>query len=209
MKRGLFITFEGIDGCGKTTQVEYFKRLLDERGVRYICVREPGGTRISESIRGLLLNKLNTKMTDETEALLFAAARAQLVSEVILPALKEGTLVLSDRFYDSSVAYQGYARGMGEKFIRSINSYALTKCTPDHTLFFDISPEQVQRRITSRGAKDRMESERSAFHEMVYAGYKHIIEDEPERFITIDAAGSIDEVSAQVKNALEGILQAW
>ena len=209
MKKGLFITFEGIDGCGKSTQIEYFKELLTDAGVPFICVREPGGTPISESIRTLLLDKRNTEMLDETEALLFAAARTQLVSEVILPALKEGRLVLSDRFYDSSVAYQGTARGLGEAFVRSINSYATQHCRPDCTLFFDISPDKVRERISSRGEADRLEGEGAAFHERVYRGYLDIIAKEPERFMRIDASGSVEEVNAHVKRAFEEILKRW
>ena len=198
MQKGLFITFEGIDGCGKSTQVEYFKSLMQQNNIDFITVREPGGTAISEKIRALLLDPENKEMTDEAEVLLFAAARAQLVRQVILPALNEGKHVLCDRFYDSSIAYQGYGRRIGADFVKNANAYALESCTPDYTLFFDISPEAVRSRVLSRGECDRMENEQAEFHNRVYMGYVELKKSCPGRIIPIDASGSIEEVNRKV-----------
>lgn len=209
MKKGLFITFEGIDGCGKSTQIEYFKNILINNGIDFICVREPGGTAISEKIRTLLLDKENSRMANETEVLLFAASRAQLLSEVILTALNSGKIVLCDRFIDSSLAYQGYARQLDINFIKAANSYALDNCMPDYTLYFDISPEDVKQRLSTRGQSDRIEAEEQLFHQRVYEGYNKIYSDTSRNIIKIDANGSIEEVYAQVLQAARSILKKW
>ena len=209
MKKGLFITFEGIDGCGKSTQVEYFKSILRERGIDFISVREPGGTAISEKIRALLLDKENGEMVSEAEVLLFAASRAQLVGQTILPALAEGKIVLCDRYADSSIAYQGYGRELSVPFVKAANSYALSSCPPDYTLYFDATPAQVSSRITKRGEADRMEAEKAAFHERVYDGYARLYSDTDRNIIRIAAGGTIEEVSSQVLSAAEEILSRW
>ena len=126
--KGKFITFEGCEGSGKSTHVALFKEYLDRNGINYLFLREPGGTPISEKIRGLILDVANSEMTDETEALLYASARAQLISQQILPALKNGTLVFCDRYIDSSFAYQSYARGLGFEFVEKVNSFAIENC---------------------------------------------------------------------------------
>ncbi len=209
MKKGLFITFEGVDGCGKSTQVEYFKRILQEKGIDFISVREPGGTAISEKIRTILLDKDNAEMVNEAEVLLYAASRAQLVGQVILPALKEGKVVLCDRYADSSIAYQGYGRQLNVDFVRSANSYALDNCEPDYTLYFDVTPDKVRARITSRGEADRLEAEKESFHDRVYNGYKKFYSEIERNLITIDASRSIEEVSVHVLTAAEEILKKW
>ncbi len=209
MRRGLFITFEGIDGCGKSTQIEIFKGLLDAKNIPYLALREPGGTRISESIRNILLDAHNAEMADQTEVLLFAAARAQLVSERILPALNSGICVLCDRYIDSSIAYQAYGRELGEEFVKSANSFSMANCMPDRTLFFNVSPLDVKTRLEGRGSSDRMESEKTVFHERVFHGYLSLLRQYPERIISIDASKSIEQVSKEVKSAAKDIFQKW
>lgn len=209
MKRGLFITFEGIDGCGKSTQIEYFKELLKDSSIPFTSLREPGGTKISESIRDILLDSSNSDMNPYSEVLLFAAARAQLVIEKILPALESGVCVLCDRYIDSSIAYQAFGRGLGEEFVKSANSYAIENCMPDFTLFFNASPICVKGRIQARGEKDRMESEKNAFHERVYQGYLSLLAKEPERIKSIDATKSIEEVSRELKTFTKEIFLEW
>ena len=135
---GLFITMEGTDGAGKTTQINRLAQYFEDKGYKVICTREPGGTPISEKIREIIIDKNNTEMTDMTEALLYAAARAQHTQEVILPALKEGDIVISDRFVDSSVVYQGFARSIGERLIKNINKYAVGDLEPDITFFLKL-----------------------------------------------------------------------
>ena len=140
--RGRFITVEGTDGAGKSTQIDMLVSFLEKKGVKTLVTREPGGTEIREKLREIILDPQNKKMTDITEAMLYAAARAQHVEEKIIPALKEGIFVICDRFVDSSIAYQGYARGIDINMIESINSYAVCQIVPDVTLFFDLSPEK-------------------------------------------------------------------
>ena len=146
MMKGIFITFEGIDGCGKSTQCELLKDYLTDNGKDFIFVREPGGTVIGERIREILLDKKNTQMTARTELMLFEAARAQITDEVIRPALEEGKTVICDRFFDSSSAYQGKARGMGMEFVSDLNMAATGGLKPDITFFFDISAEEALER---------------------------------------------------------------
>ena len=135
--KGQFITFEGCEGSGKSTQVALFKSYLEKNAIDYVFTREPGGTKISEKIRTLILDVENSEMTDECEALLYASARAQLVKELIIPSLESGKLVLCDRYIDSSIAYQAYARGIGKEFISKINSYAIENCMPNYTVFIN------------------------------------------------------------------------
>ena len=164
----MFVTFEGCEGVGKSTQLNMLKDYLCRTGQEAVFVREPGSTRISERIRTVILDPALTEMTAETEALLYAAARAQLVSEVILPALSAGKTVICDRYVDSSVAYQGYARGLGADMIRRINSYALENAVPDVTVFIDLRPSASFRSVRR---EDRLEREAEDFHNRVYDGY--------------------------------------
>ena len=166
----MFVTFEGCEGVGKSTQLNMLKEYLSATGQEAVYVREPGSTRISEKIRSVILDPANTEMTAETEALLYAAARAQLVSEVILPALSAGKTVICDRYVDSSAAYQGYARGLGLgiDFVRRINSYALANAMPDVTVFIDLRPSDAFRSVRR---EDRLEREKAEFHDKVYEGY--------------------------------------
>jgi len=203
--KGIFITFEGIDGCGKSTQCEMLKDYLTEYGKEFIFVREPGGTEIGERIREILLDKKNTQMTARTELLLFEAARAQITDEVIKPALEDGKIVICDRFFDSSSAYQGMARGMGMDFVANLNMAATGGLKPDVTFFFDISAEEALVRRGKRGeASDRIELAGLKFQEDVRQGYLELAESSGGRIVTIDARLGIDEIFEQVKGALEG-----
>ena len=203
--KGIFITFEGIDGCGKSTQCEMLKEYLKENNKDFIFVREPGGTVIGERIREILLDKKNSQMTARTELLLFEAARAQITDEVIKPALEEGKIVLCDRFFDSSSAYQGMARGMGMDFVAGLNMAATGGLKPDVTFFFDISAEEALERRGKRGeASDRIELAGLKFQEDVRRGYIELAKDSGGRVITIDATKGIDEIFEVVKSSLEG-----
>lgn len=201
--KGKFITFEGCEGSGKTTKLNALKEYLDKQGVKYLFTREPGGNPISERIREVILDVKNEGMTPVTEALLYAAARVQLLNDRIGPALEEGTLVICDRYVDSSLAYQGEARGLGQDFIRSVNAYALEHYRPDCTIFLDITPEQAFERKNGADENDRMEQAGMAFHKKVYEGYKKIAIAEPDRFIAVDAVGEKDEVFARVLAVLK------
>ena len=203
--KGIFITFEGIDGCGKSTQCELLKNFLTDSGKEFIFVREPGGTVIGERIREILLDKKNSQMTARTELLLFEAARAQITDEVIKPALEEGKIVICDRFFDSSSAYQGMARGMGMDFVSGLNMAATGGLKPDITFFFDISAEEALERRGKRGeASDRIELAGLKFQEDVRQGYLELAKNSGGRIVTIDAKLGIDEIFEQVKEALEG-----
>ena len=203
--KGIFITFEGIDGCGKSTQCELLKNYLNDAGKEFIFVREPGGTVIGERIREILLDKKNSQMTARTELLLFEAARAQITDEVIRPSLEEGKTVICDRFFDSSSAYQGMARGMGMEFVSGLNMAATGGLAPDITFFFDISAEEALERRGKRGeASDRIELAGLKFQEDVRRGYLELAKSSGGRIVTIDARLGIDEIFGQVKEALEG-----
>ncbi|MBR4430478.1 MAG: dTMP kinase [Clostridiales bacterium] len=205
MMKGIFITFEGIDGCGKSTQCELLKNYLESNGKDFLFVREPGGTEIGERIREILLDKKNSRMTARTELLLFEAARAQITDEVIKPALEEGKIVLCDRFFDSSSAYQGMARGMGMDFVGSLNMAATGGLKPDITFFFDITAEAAFERRGKRGeASDRIELAGLKFQEDVRKGYLELAKNSDGRIVTIDAAKGIDEIFAQILETLEG-----
>ena len=205
MMKGIFITFEGIDGCGKSTQCEMLKDFLKEQNKDFIFVREPGGTIIGERIREILLDKKNSQMTARTELLLFEAARAQITDEVIKPALEDGKIVLCDRFFDSSSAYQGMARGMGMDFVSGLNMAATGGLAPDITFFFDISAEEALERRGKRGeASDRIELAGLKFQEDVRRGYIELAKNSEGRVITIDATKSIDEIFEVVKDSLKG-----
>lgn len=178
----MFITFEGCEGVGKSTQLAMLKDYLHRTGQDAVYVREPGSTEISEQIRKIILDPANTAMTAETEALLYAAARAQLVAQVIRPALDQGKTVICDRYLDSSVAYQGYARGLGEDFVKKVNSYAVKYALPDVTVFIDLRPSASFRSVSRN---DRLERENAAFHDRVYEGFIAQSKASPERFVCI------------------------
>ena len=198
MRKGKFISFEGCEGCGKSTQVRLLKEYLTEKGIPFITAREPGGTEISEKIREIILDSRNSAMTDATEALLYAAARCQNINENILPALEEGKLVILDRYVDSSFAYQAYARGLGYDFVAKANDYALTHCMPDLTIFMDVDPERAFNRKGGVDKKDRLELAGLEFHKKVYLGYKELIKKSPDRFVIFAADGTKYETNALI-----------
>ncbi len=196
--RGKFITFEGCDGCGKSTQLKMLSEYLTEQGIPHIFTREPGGGKISEAIRDILLSGKNSEMTDECEALLYAASRVQHLNDRVEPALSEGKLVVCDRYVDSSLAYQAYARGLGDEFISKINAYALENYLPDVTVFIDLTPEAAFKRKHGADENDRLEQAGMAFHKRVYEGYKAIAAKEPNRVVCVDGNQTPDEVFTDV-----------
>jgi dTMP kinase len=198
MNKGLFITIEGMDGSGKSTQIKLLKKYLEELGKEVVLTREPGGTRIGERIREILLDPKSIDMKEETEILLYAAARAQIVSELILPELKSGKTVICDRFYDSSFAYQGYGRNMSLEIIKSANSFAMKEAKPDLTIFVDISPEKARKRIEDREI-DRLEMEGMAFHNRVYEGFKILARNNADRIKVVKADREVDEIFNDIK----------
>lgn len=196
--KGKFITFEGCEGSGKSTQVALIKQYLEDNNVDYDFTREPGSTNISEKIRSLILDINNSEMTYECEALLYASSRAQLVKERILPALNKGKLVICDRYIDSSMAYQAYARGLGEDFLRKINSYAIENCYPDYTVFLNISPTEAFKRKGGMDKDDRLEQSGLDFHNKVYEGYLKILNTESDRVISIVPSGTVMETHEKI-----------
>lgn len=187
MKTGRFITFEGPDGSGKTTVSLQVYQQLKEEGYPVLYTREPGGSAIAEQIRKVILDPQNTAMDARTEALLYAASRRQHLVEVILPALEQGIHVISDRFIDSSLAYQGVGRSIGIPEVLAINQFAVEGHMPEKTLFLDVKPETGLKRIEGREFLDRLDQEKLDFHEKVYAGYQEILKMFPDRFVCIDA----------------------
>ena len=196
--RGLFITVEGIDGCGKSTQARLIAAALEAAGHDVLRLREPGGVKISEQIRAILLDPANAEMGDVCELLLYEAARAQLVHQVIRPALAAGKTVVCDRFYDSTTAYQAFADGLDRNMVFQANELAVDGCRPDLTLVFDLPVEDALRRRSGREAEDRLELKGMEFQERVAAGFRAVAADEPDRAKLIDAGGSIAEVFSGV-----------
>ncbi len=205
MKKGLLITVEGGDGSGKTTQIQLLKEFLTYRGEDILFTREPGGTPISEKIRAVILDKKNAEMAPLTEALLYAASRAQHVAQVIGPALEHGKLVVCDRFVDSSVVYQGYARDLGD-CVSEINGFAVGNYLPDYTFFLKLPPEKAEKRLQQHN-KDRMEKEDRSFHQRVYDGYLSLAAAFPHRIIVIDADQSPAQVAGDIQLHMERILE--
>lgn len=201
--RGKFITFEGCDGCGKSTQLRLLSEYLTKNGIAHIFTREPGGGKISEAIRGILLNGKNAEMTDECEALLYAAARVQHLHDRVEPALCEGKLVVCDRYVDSSLAYQAYARGLGVEFVGKINAFALEKYPPDVTVFIDLTPEAAFKRKHGADENDRLEQAGIAFHKKVYDGYKRLAEEYSDRIVRVDGTKSPEGIFADVLRILK------
>lgn len=204
MRNGIFITFEGPDGSGKTTISTYVCEQLSARGYDVIYSREPGGIEIAEQIRNIILDPKNTAMDAKTEALLYVASRRQHFVEKIKPALEAGKIVICDRFVESSLAYQGCGRQIGIDEIYQLNQFAIEGCLPEMTLFLDISPEAGLKRIETRANKDRLDQETTAFHQRVYEGYKEVLRRYRERMCVIDA--SQDEQSVK-EEALNKVLE--
>ena len=201
--KGIFVTFEGCEGVGKSRQIKLLERYLIENNVKYYLTREPGGTEVSEQIRKVILDGKNVSMTDECEALLYAAARIQLLKQEIEPRLNNGELVLCDRYVDSSLAYQGYARGLGVEFIENINAYAIKNFTPDYTVFLNLPPEQAFKRKGGVDKTDRLELSGIDFHNKVYGGYLDLASKNPNRYLVIDASGEKEQTHAKVIAALK------
>ena len=201
MHSGKFISFEGSEGCGKSTQIERLTKRLENLKIDVIHTREPGGTDLGESIRHLLQHAPEGEnMTPESELLLFASSRAQLVREVIAPAIKKGTYVIADRFLDSTSIYQGVARGADESFLSHVHNFTVGDYYPNCTFLLDISVEEGRKRIESRsgGELDRMEREPDSFFEKVRSGYLNLADSEPERFEVLDGSLSVDVIEAQI-----------
>lgn len=199
MSRGRFITFEGGEGCGKSTQVKRLKAALEELGVEVLLTREPGGTVLSEQIRHLIKDQSEDPPCDRSELLLFLAARAQLVRNVIRPALERGAWVVSDRFSDSTLAYQGYGRGLSLDLIAQTNDFACEGLKPDLTVLLEVSAETARRRLRAREAAtstsaDRIELAGEEFHSRLARGFRELAKAEPYRIKTVDANGTADEV---------------
>lgn len=208
MQRGKFITFEGSEGCGKSTQIGRFVQLLQSRGLNVLQTREPGGTAVGEKIRNLLQHDEDAEgLSEESELLLFAASRAQLVREVIAPTLDEGTWVVADRFLDSTTVYQGFARGLDIGAVQRINAFAVGATMPDMTILLDLDAATGHARaVTASGGEgDRMEAQPLEFFEKVRNGYLALAEAEHERFRLIDASGSIEEVAGQIEAATKDL----
>lgn len=206
--RGAFLSMEGPDGSGKGTQLKRLQDTLDRYGFEVILTREPGGTLIGEKIRGILLDPENAGMTDETEALLYASARAQLVREVIRPAVEEGKLILCDRFVDSSAAYQGGGRQMGIERVLRINEPAVDGTLPDLTVYLDIDHRTAMARRCAVSEPDRMELEAESFHARVEDGYHRLIAMDPDRFAVVNAEGDRDSIAAAVaEKVLDRLLE--
>lgn len=190
----MFISFEGIDFCGKSTQIQLLKAYFEKLGKSVLIIREPGGTEISEQIRKILLDKKNLKMVDEAEILLFSASRAQLVREKILPSLKSGAIVLSDRFYDSTTAYQGFGRGVDKEFVHSLNTFVAGEATPDLTFFLDIPIElALLRQNQKKVSLDRIESSAPEFYNKIRNGYLELAKRE-SRIVTVDGSLTVPEI---------------
>lgn len=200
MSKGKFITFEGPEGAGKTTVIAEIYKRLEQEGEKTILTREPGGIRISEKIREIIHDNEHQEMDGMTEALLYAAARRQHLVERIIPSMDEGKIVLCDRFIDSSLAYQGYARGLGMEEVMTINSFAIGGTMPDVTIFFDISPEEGLQRIANSGEREqnRLDNETLQFHKKVYEGYQLLLKQFPDRIISTDASKPLSEVTENV-----------
>lgn len=198
---GIFLTLEGDDGVGKSTQADLLAKWLEDRGHTVLRVHEPGGTRLGEKIRALLLDKDDDAMVPLAELLLFEAARAQVMSEVIEPALAAGSIVVCDRFTDSTLAYQGYGRELGAELVRSTNDLACGGHYPDRTLLLSLDPDVARNRVEGRasgGATDRMESAGDEFRMRLCAGFEEIAAAEPERVHVIDANGSVEQVHERI-----------
>lgn len=203
--KGIFITLEGGDGAGKSTQIDNIKRYFEERGYDVLISREPGGTHIGEKLRDILLDRSNSEMDDVTEMLVYAASRAQHVSELIKPSLDEGKVVICDRYVDSSLAYQGYGRELGS-IVKEVNDAATRGLMPDITFWLDLDPEEGRKRAGNEGELDRLEVENKDFHSRVRDGFRAICEADPKRIKMIDASESVEEMKQRIYEHLDEML---
>lgn len=204
---GFFITFEGIDFCGKTTQARRLISYLRRNGYNVLLVREPGGDGIAERIRRILLSKKNSEMTALTELLLYEAARSQLTERMILPALKEGKVVICDRYSDSSLAYQGYGRGLNKKMIKDLNHISTFVLLPDLTILLDVPVKtSFKRRKKEKREKDRLEKEKFEFHLRIREGYLTIARQNRKRIKVVDGTENIDKTWQKVRKVVDSFL---
>lgn len=209
MPEGAFLTVEGLDGSGKGTQIDRLADTLDRYGFEVVRSREPGGSPIGEKIREILLDRENTAMTDVTEALLYAASRAQHVREIIRPAVREGKILLCDRFEDSSVAYQGGGRQLGVDRVLKINEEAVEETRPDLTVYLDINHREALRRRCAASEPDRLEMEAESFHARVEEAYHELIRRDPERFVRVSAEGTREAIASEIaEKVLERLMRA-
>jgi dTMP kinase len=204
----VFITLEGPEGSGKTTQIQLLVGWLQEQGHEVVLTREPGGTDIGDQIRAVLHDPRNTAMDATAEILLYSADRAQHVAQVIRPALADGKVVVSDRYYDSTLAYQGYGRRLDLEMLRAITAFATGGLKPDLTIYLNIAPEEgLQRRQAGGDEWNRLDAEALEFHQRVRAGYMELIAQEPERWAVIDAARTLEEVQEQIRGQVKARLE--
>lgn len=203
--KGIFITFEGIDGCGKTTQAELLESRLKQERRNIVLVREPGGTVISEQIRSIILDKNHNEMDPITETILLAASRAQLTEEVIIPNVESGNIVISDRYTDSTLAYQGFGRGLDIMWLKNINKFATKDTDPDITILVDIPVEVAISRMEGKSF-DRIEIEGNEFLKQVRKGYLHLAQDYSDRFIVVDGMKSIHEIQTQIWKSISKVI---
>lgn len=201
--KNFFITFEGPEGSGKTTQINFLTEFLQEKGFEVFQTREPGGTMIGDKIRQILLDQENIEMDPVTEIFLYEAVRVEHVNKKILPALKSGKVVISDRFYDSTLAYQGFARGLPTEQVETCNHFAVGDTHPQLTILLDVATEVSAARVEKRGYVDRIESEGQSFHQKVRDGFLAIARKESDRFIVIDGTRSIDEIKSIIQNEVK------
>ncbi len=205
---GVFITFEGIDLCGKSTQVEKLAAYIRKRGIVVVVSREPGGPSISEKIREILLDPENRAMTALTELFLYEASRAQHTAELIKPALEAGKWVISDRYADASFAYQGYGRQLGGALVRQLNELATGGLVPDVVIVLDLPPEEAVRRYPQEGWKaDRLEREQAEFHRRVREGYLQLAREEPQRVKIVDGRGTVEEIQEQIWPLVDPLME--
>lgn len=203
---GYFITFEGGEGTGKTTIINYISKYLESKGYNVVSTREPGGIDIAEQIRSIILDIKNTKMDYRTEALLYAASRTQHLAEKVIPALKENKIVLCDRYLDSSLVYQGIARGLGIDNVLKVNMFA-TEYMPDITFFIDVKPEICFKRLKDNNREmDRLDLEKMDFHNMVYEGYKEVAKMYPKRIVSIDGDRKIEDIIEDIRIRIDKLL---
>ena len=208
MKKSMFISLEGSDGSGKSTQIALLKEFLEKEGYEVLITRDPGGTKISEKIREVILDPANKEMSNMTELLLYTAARAQLVDEVIRPALRrEATVVISDRFLDSAAVYQGMVRGLGTELVYEMNRNALQGILPEVTFFLHLPAEEGIKRKSNQKELDRLEQEKAQFHERVVEGYCRLAKEHSERIITIDAMLPVTEIHEIMAQEIKKRLQ--
>jgi dTMP kinase len=214
--RGLFFTFEGVEGSGKTTQLQRLAATLRDAGQPVTETREPGGTSLGEAIRSMLLMTRDQEMAAEAELFLYLASRAQLTCECIRPSLEAGIIVVCDRFADATVAYQGHGRGLDLRRIASMNQVATGGLTPDLTVLLDLDPREGLRRVTMRGQVslpepllDRLESETLEFHDRVREGYLHLAREEPHRFLVVDATRQEETISREIWQRVEPLIGSW